>query len=76
MRERLQLDFPLLCDIERAVIRRYGLVADNGAPGTSEIAVPGHMLIAPDGRVLWRFAAGRITERPEPAEVLAQVRKL
>lgn len=66
----------MLCDVEREVIRRYGLVSTNGAPGTGEIAVPGHLLMAADGRVLWRFAAGRITERPEPAEVLAQVRKL
>lgn len=76
MREELGLEFPLLCDVDRSVIRRYGLVSENGGPGRGEVAVPAHLLLARDGRVVWRFAAGRITERPDPGEILAQVRRL
>ena len=76
MRDKLQLDFPILCDVERRVVRSYGLVSTNGAHGTGEVAIPAHLLLARDGTILWRFAAGRITERPDPAEVLAQVRRL
>lgn len=74
--EKNRLDFPVLCDVQRRVIRDYGLVHAGGAPDGGDIAVPAHMLIGRDGRIVWRRVSGRVQDRPVPEEVLKQIRAL
>lgn len=73
---RKHLPFPILSDAGRSVIQSYGLVHARGGPGGSDIAIPAKLLIDTRGRILWRAIAHRIQDRPDPADVLAVVRKL
>jgi len=52
------------------VIRRYGLLHQNGSPFGGDIAVPAQVLVDRDGTILWRRKAHRITDRPTPDQVL------
>jgi peroxiredoxin len=74
--ERNRLDFPILCDTEREVITDYGLVHRGGGPDGSDIAVPAHILIDGQGRVVWRFVARRVEDRPHPNDVIEAVQAL
>lgn len=70
------LRFPILCDTERDVLRRYGLVHAGGAPDGSDVAVPALLLVRGDGSIAWRHVARLIQDRADPADVLAAVRGL
>jgi peroxiredoxin len=70
--ERNDLSFPILADTERKVIRAYGLLHEDGGL-TGDIAIPAHILVGRDGKVLWRFAAPRIQQRLTPNEILEAV---
>jgi peroxiredoxin len=74
--EKNSLPFPILSDEKREIIRAYGVVYAGGGPGGSDIAVPAHFLIAPDGRIRWQHIATRIADRPDPAWVIDAIRAL
>lgn len=74
--ERNRLDFSVLCDTERQVIGEYGLVHEGGGPDGTDIAVPAHILIDAEGRVVWRFVSRRVQDRPHPDEVVKAVRSV
>lgn len=73
--QRFHLEFPILSDAKREVIRAYGLVHAQGALDESDIAIPAHILIGRDGRILWRHIARRVQDRPDPAEDIEQIRR-
>ena len=74
--ERNRLDFSILCDTQRRVIGEYGLVHEGGGPDGTDIAVPAHILIDAEGRIVWRFVSRRVQDRPHRDEVVKAVRSL
>lgn len=74
LREALGLPFPLLCDPRHEVVERYGLLHRGAGIEAPDIAVPAHALVGRDGRILWRFVANRISDRPDPQDVQAALR--
>ncbi|HUU82423.1 MAG TPA: redoxin domain-containing protein [Phycisphaerae bacterium] len=70
------LEFSILCDTERRVIGDYGLVHAGGGPEGTDIALPAHLLVDTDGRVVWRFVSRRVEDRVHPDDVLEAVRSL
>lgn len=74
--EKLHLPFPILSDAERTVVRNYHLLHEKGAPDGSDIAIPAHFLLDRDGVIQWRFVSDRVTNRPEPSQVIDEIRKL
>lgn len=72
----LALPFPILSDAERALIRAYGLVHAGGGLEGEDIAVPAQLLVAPDGTVVWKHVAARITDRVNPARTLEALARL
>lgn len=68
------LPFSILSDTEAKVIRQYGLLHADGSPFGGDIAVPAQVLIDQDGAIIWRRMANRITDRPDPEQVLAAAR--
>ncbi len=74
--ERIGLEFPILCDTKREVIRAYGLVHEGGGLDGSDIAIPAHLLIDRDGRIISRYVSRRIQDRLDPRDVLANIRRM
>ena len=73
---RNKLEFPILADIDRKVIAAFGLVHEGAGPHGRDIALPAHVLIDRQGRIAWRHVAKRIQDRPNPKDVLEQIRAL
>ncbi|QOJ15948.1 MAG: redoxin domain-containing protein [Planctomycetia bacterium] len=71
--ERNRLPFDILSDGESALTRAFGVLHPGGAPSGADIAVPSHFLLDSNGRVLWRWSAGRISDRIHPGEVLRAI---
>jgi len=69
-------DTLVLSDPEAKVIRDYGLLHEQGGLDGEDIAIPAHILIARDGRIIWKHVAQRIQDRPDPADVLTRVQAL
>ena len=74
--EHQKLAFPILCDKQRELITKYGLVFARGGPDHSDIAIPAQILVAQDGRIAWRHIARRVQDRASPDEALAEIAKL
>lgn len=74
--EQKKLPFSILADVDRKVITAYGLVHKGGGPHHEDIAIPAHLLIARGGSIAWRHLPRRIQDRPYPATVLDEIRKL
>ena len=72
---RNKLPFPILSDADRSVIREYGLIHRGGGSGGSEIAIPAHILVDHDGKILWRHVATKVLDRTDPDDVVAAVRR-
>ena len=70
------LPFSILGDVDGKVIAEYGLVHKGGGPKNADIAIPAHLLIERGGRIAWRHMARRIQDRPYPATILDEIRKL
>jgi len=68
------LAFPVLSDATREVIKAYGILHRGHGPDGTDIAIPTHVLLDEDGRILWRRSAPRIQDRLAPDAVLAMVR--
>ncbi|MHC5110104.1 MAG: peroxiredoxin family protein [Planctomycetota bacterium] len=69
------LSFPILCDTDRELIKRLGLVHESGAMDGSDIPIPAHLLINKDGKIAWRFVSPRVQVRPDPMDVLDKIQK-
>lgn len=72
--ERDGLAFSILADERFDVIEPLGLVHRGGGPGGSNIAIPAHVLVDADGRVLWKYVSDRVQNRLAPRDVLGHVR--
>ncbi len=59
------LTFPLVSDVQLAVVRAWGLEEDQEG-----IAWPAIYVIAPDGRIAWRSLSEVFTERAASEEIL------
>ncbi len=73
---RQSLSFPILCDTKRGVVKAYGLLHKEGGPYGDDIAIPAHVLIDQDGRIMSRHVSMRAQDRLHPVDVLAAVRRL
>jgi peroxiredoxin len=73
---KYSLNFPILGDVNREVIREYGLVHAKGAPDGSDIAIPSMFLLDREGRIVWRRVSSRIQDRVDPQEVLTKIAEL
>jgi len=56
------------------VIHAYGLVHEHGSPDSQEVAIPAHILIDRDGKILWKHISDRVPDRPDPREILSVAR--
>ena len=74
--ESAGLEFPILCNTRREVVRAYGLMHKGGGLDGSDIAIPAHLLIDRDGRIISRYVSRRIQDRLHPDDVLATVKRL
>ena len=74
--QRNNLDFAILCDTDRSVIKAYGVLHEGAGPGSLGIALPANILIDRTGGIVWKRVATRIQDRPHPDEVLEAVRSL
>ncbi len=68
-----KLPFTILSDADRQLIGALGLVHSGAGPGGADIAIPAHILVSRDGRILWRYQSHKIQDRLDPREVLKQV---
>lgn len=73
--ERNGLEFSILSDTDRTVIRNFGLVHAGGGPDGGDIAIPAQFLIGRDGRILWRYLSTHVQYRVNPAELASIIRE-
>ncbi len=66
-----KLPFAILADVDRQMLRRFGLLHERGGPSGEDIALPAHLLIDRDGHIRWRWLSRSVQDRPSP-EVLRQ----
>jgi peroxiredoxin len=71
--EEQRLPFAILSDAGASVVRAYGLLHPQGAPDGTDMAIPAHVLVSPDGGIMWRSVSERAQDRLDPREVLAAV---
>lgn len=74
--EKYQIPFPILADVDRKVIKEYGLVHAHGGPDDSDIAIPANILIDKSGRVIWRYISRTAYDRADPAITLEKIRAM
>ena len=71
--EALGLQFPILYDPERAVIRGYDVFNRNGTGETT----PSTFIIDKDGFIRWEYIAkGSYTDRPSNHRIIEELEKL
>lgn len=70
------LPFRILSAREIPVLADYGLEHPGAGPDGETIAVPAQLLVAQDGRILWKQVARRIPDRASPEETLQGLRAL
>ena len=69
-KEAERLEFPLLSDFDRTVIREYGVVDDNFGGFTSGVARRAVFVIDREGKVAWEWVADKPSQQPDYGEVL------
>ena len=70
------LPFTILCDEDRAVTTRYGLLHAHGGHAGDDVPVPTQFLVKSDGTIAWRHVATVIYDRAYPGETLAAIEAL
>ena len=75
MKHELKLQFPLLSDPQRQVIRNYGVFHEDEPKGRA-IARPTTVLIDRDGLIRYRYVGQAPTDRPTPDDMLAEIRQM
>lgn len=73
LRAEEELPFRVLSAAGLTVLDDYGLAHPEGGLEGETIAVPAELLVAPDGAIVWRHVADRITDRAPPATILAAI---
>lgn len=73
---RQLLNFPILSDADRKIILTYGVVHAGGGPDGGDVAIPAFFLVNGEGEIVWRRVAKRVQDRPNPQDVIAEIRKL
>jgi peroxiredoxin len=68
--EEEHLPFSILSAREIPVLADFGLEHPGAGPDGETIAVPAQVLVAQDGRVVWKHVARRIPDRASPEETL------
>jgi peroxiredoxin len=66
------LGYPVLSDESLVAARAFGVVHEKGHGG-KDIAIPAHFLIDRDGLIRWQHIAGKVQDRPDPAEVAKRI---
>lgn len=74
--EKRGLPFSILSDEKRDVLRAYDVLHPGGGPGGADIAVPAHLLIDTDGKIVYRHRATKIQDRPDPDDLIRAVQSL
>ena len=68
--EELDLEFPILSDVQEEAIHTWGLVHENGKPGGGAISRPAIFLVEPEGTISWRRLTDDYRVRLRPEDVL------
>ena len=68
--EKLDLDYPILSDVDRKTITAYGLVHRGASIDGSDIARPATLIVDADGRVRWRNLTENWRVRVKPDAVI------
>ena len=71
-----RLPFRILSARGIPVLADYGLEHAGAGPAGETIAVPAQVLVAGDGRVVWKHVARRIPDRAAPEETLQALQRL
>ena len=74
--EEQELPFRILSAAGIPVLADYGLEHAGGGLEGETIAVPAQLLVAQDGRIVWRHVARRIPDRAAPVQALAALDRL
>ncbi len=73
--EQNALAFDVLSDEGAVAITEYGLLFHEPM-GRGDIALPANFLVDTDGKVAWKWVAGRVQDRADSDVVLAAVKRL
>lgn len=73
--EHNHLPFDILSDEGAKVVTQMGLLHHEKMQ-KKDIALPASFLIDKNGKIAWRHVAGYVQDRPDPADVREEVRKL
>ena len=65
----LELRYPVLSDVQREYIGRYGVLHPKEG-----IARPSLFVIDREGMIRWKYVGANAADRPTTAEVLAELR--
>jgi peroxiredoxin len=73
-----QLEFPLLRDLDGQHVDAWGIRNEQYGEGTFAYGIPhpGVVLLAPDGKILAKFAEPGYRSRADWSAVLAEVRRI
>jgi peroxiredoxin len=74
--QKLGYSFPLLCDLNAKVIRRYDVLHPGAGPKGADIARPAEFLLDSNGVVRWVNLTENIAVRARPEQVLGAFSEL
>ena len=74
--ESLGLDFPILSDVDTAVIKAWGVVDNEGGIGGADIARPATFILDAEGVIRWRNLTSNWRIRSSPEEIIEAIEKL
>lgn len=75
LRERRELPFPILADIDQGTIHQWGIFNFDDPKGRA-IPYPATFVIGRDGLIAWAYTSRETRDRPAPGAILAAVRAL
>ncbi len=73
LRAKAGYTFPVLCDPQTEVIRRYDLLDAGAGPEGSDIARPAEFYLDPSGTVRWRLLTPSYAARARPEQILKAI---
>jgi len=71
-----KLAFDLVADPDLALIGALGLVHADAVPGGGDASIPATYLVNRDGTIVWRHVGKGVNDRPSPAQMIEEIRKL
>jgi len=72
----LNLTFPLLSDANLSFLGEIGMIHKGAGPGGVDIARPATFIIDRRQRLVWMDSTSLLRERPDPEEILVELKKL